>query len=826
MPLKIKNEGLKEKNFLLIGITSIIIGATVIAAYQKIHPVIIVLATATAMISIIIYTRQIQKKITKQIQKKFQKHIENLEGKLTKSEMMRLAEPHIMIIWQGKEDKPSKISGIIHEAPEIPTEPNTLLSFNSWIKKEHINIITEYLTKLRYDGKPFNIGIETQKGTILEADGRVAGSAALLKFRHITGERKDAAQNAIKYRNTIKQKQNLQNILDAAPMPIWVRDEKSGELKWVNQKYAEAVDEKNKENVLKKQTVLLPLPISYEKNTKQNKNAIINGINTPLQINETHIENGIAGFASDISKLENAQKELERHINAYTNSFDQIKTAIAIFSAKQKLQFYNNAYAQLWKLKQKWLDQNPKHGEILDRLREKKLLPEKADYLRWKKKQLKIYESLEKLEEWWYLPNNSVIHATTLIHPKGGVMCLYDDVTEKIILESRYNALIGVQKETLDHLHDGVALFGSDGELKLSNPSFIKFWKLKIQNEKKQHNEKKQQIHARNIITECKKLAPNDTQKWDKLRINLTNTQTTHQSRYQFKCHNGKIAEITTAPLPDGNILLTSIDVTDRIQIEQALRDKAAALEAADKIKTDFLSNISYVLRTPLTTIIGFADILKQKIVGPINEKQYEYIEDILKDAHKVADIIDSILDITSLQSGMVDLNLQSVSVNALMRETANSMKNEIEQKSLTLKVYMPDNIGALVVDPERMKKVIKNLVANAIGFSNQGEIISIECKKQNEYILISVNDTGKGMEKGIKEAAFDRFKSYPYAGGHRGVGLGLSIVKGFVELHDGDVFLDSDTNKGTIVTCKLPVAGPKRGHKKNGKEGNNVRAA
>ena len=190
------------------------------------------------------------------------------------------------------------------------------------------------------------------------------------------------------------------------------------------------------------------------------------------------LEGASVGAAIDVAALETAQGELVRHVAAYERTLDRVATGVAIFGPDQRLTFFNEAYRKLWQLDADWLATKPSDGELLDRLRELSRLPEVVNYRDWKAKILAGYKTGTEYEDWWHLLDGRTIHVVSAQRPDGGLTYLYDDATERFALESRYNALIDVQRETLDSLKEGVAVFATDGRLKLFNSAFAQIWRL------------------------------------------------------------------------------------------------------------------------------------------------------------------------------------------------------------------------------------------------------------------------------------------------------------------------------------------------------------
>jgi signal transduction histidine kinase len=248
--------------------------------------------------------------------------------------------------------------------------------------------------------------------------------------------------------------------------------------------------------------------------------------------------------------------------------------------------------------------------------------------------------------------------------------------------------------------------------------------------------------------------------------------------------------------------------------MERALRDRADALEAADRLKNMFLSNVSYEIRTPLTSILGFAEGLQLGLAGPLTPKQQDYVRDIRKSSADLKTIIDAIIDLTAIDAGAMELKLEHVDITDLLEAVAEKLAGAIEARDLTLNIEVGADVTSFIADPKRVEQVLTNLLSNAIGFSEPGATVRMGAKRSRNMLQLWVSDSGRGIEPEFQKQAFDRFQSRPVPGGHRGPGLGLAIVKSFVELHEGQVSLLSKINQGTTVLCTFPVDGPGAGQR------------
>jgi signal transduction histidine kinase len=242
------------------------------------------------------------------------------------------------------------------------------------------------------------------------------------------------------------------------------------------------------------------------------------------------------------------------------------------------------------------------------------------------------------------------------------------------------------------------------------------------------------------------------------------------------------------------------------VNFERALRERNDALEAADDLKNDFIHHVSYELRTPLTNIIGFAHLLHDDAIGPLTEKQREYLGYISSSSGALLAIINDILDLASIDAGAMQLDLGPVDIRRTIDAAAEGVRDRLAEHGLDLDIRTPDNIGSFTADERRVRQILFNLLSNAIAFSPPGSSIQLMAERRPEAIVLSVVDHGLGIPGEIVDRVFDRFETHSLGGEHRGAGLGLSIVRSFVELHGGSVSLKSVEGQGTTVSCIFPL--------------------
>ena len=714
------------------------------------------------------------------------------------------AEPQVLLQWDGA-GAPVLAAATLDAALGVPSTAKDVARFTGWLEAGSARDLEERTGALLEAGESFTICVETATGARLEAAGRVSAAGAIVKIRDIAGDRKEMAALSDERQRLGRDLELTRSLFDALPMPVWFRDSK-GKLEWVNDAYAQAVDAASSTEVRDRQIEFLSTrqraaaaqKSGPGKPESQRIHAIVSGERRAFDVISLPASPASAGIAIDAAALETAQSALSRQIEENTRTLDRIATAVAIFSPDQRLQYYNQAFADLWKLDDAWLAAGPSDGEILDLLRQRRCLPEQADYRAWKQKQLGRYESTSTHEDRWHLPDGRTIQVVANFAADGSATYLNENITEQLALKSRYNALIHVQKETLDHLREGVAVFASDGRLKLYNPAFASIWKLNVK-------ALAEEPHIDEVIGWCRVLLDDDAA-WDEVKRAITSID---DERAPLEGHlgrpDGSMLAYAGLPLPDGATLLTYVDITDSKRVENALIERNEALMAADRLKSDFISHVSYELRTPLTNIIGFAELLTSPSTGDLNERQREYLGDIQSSSDTLLTIINDILDLATIDAGTLELSLTKIRARDVIDAAVVGVRERLKTGRLDLRVRIAGDVQEFVADGRRLTQVLFNLLSNAIGFSEPGGIITIECRSEGDMVSISVEDKGRGIPEDYQESAFDRFESRSQGSHHRGAGLGLTIVKNLVELHGGTVSLRSAPGVGTTVTVLLP---------------------
>lgn len=754
-----------------------------------------------------------------------------LEERLTLSESVISAHPGLVIVWNIPPDPEGDAWG----EPRIHGSPTALasmlkfaeLSDNQTGSPDVASVILDAIadyearslsgeeTTLRQraralveDGKPFSVTISGPSGQFIGTDGRAAGAQLVIWLSDTTMRGLEESGGRVKLeearRVVSEDPVAFLDIVGRAPFAMW-RMNSSGRLEWVNLAYAEAVQAETTQAVLQDQILIgngLKDGVKAALNTGQPQTSVesvvVNGERRALEFNLYPISGGIAGLAHDVSEAQEAKDILSRFQRAHDETLNHMAEAVIIFDRSRRLSFHNTAFTQLFGLDDVFLNDRPTHSEMLDHLRERRKLPEQADYAGWREQELSYYEAdpnTESPDELWAMPDGRTLRVAKQRHPLGGVLLIFQDITDEIDLRARFQTQIKVQGATLDKLHEAIAVFGSDGKLRLSNTAFIKLWEL---DENRLEN-----ATFEDIAEACATLLP-DSERWSEMKARITDPDpdTRKSVTGEIRRSDDRILTWISQPLPDGATLVAWDDVTAARRIEEALRDRAEALEASERMKTEFVEHVSYQLRTPLTTIQGYADLIREGLAGELSDQQSEYMGDITKASGQLAKLIDDVLDVAAIDAGRLELDIVDLDLPQTLSEARALVASKAEKKKIKLSLNDKGATTSIKADPVRVKQVLFNLLTNAVSSVDTDGKIELGAETDENGAILWVQDNGQGIAPDKQARIFERFQ----AGQGGGAGLGLALVNDIVKLHGGWVELDSTPDEGTRVTCHLPL--------------------
>lgn len=758
--------------------------------------------------------------------RKYKERSNELEEQVARADSVFGAHPGVILVWEGDaldmpgDDMPAPqvygspvaLAGLLRFTDDaISPDPAVriiegLADLEARDATGQDTTLRIRLKELRETGQPFSLTLIGPSGRFLEADGRTAGARAVVWVTDATvkGLEESSARGRLEEARQVisRDPTAFLDMLRKAPFPAW-RVSGMGKLQWANQAYIKAVEASNLDSVLERQTMLdsevagqSRRTISEASDIDETRHMAIDGERRAMRVLTFPLSGGAGGMALDVTDQEHAREQLDRHVKAHDETLNHVADAVAIFAADRKLTFHNRAFAEMWSLDEAFLLDNPEHGLVLDRLREKRRLPTWQNYANWRAEQLDYADITGIAEETWALPDNRTISVTRQRHPMGGLLILFKDITGELDLQTRYNALIKTQAATLDNLHEACVVFGADARLKIHNDAFQRLWNL--------DSEKLDDLPDFDAIVEDCIPMFHDRTIWSAIKGHITDPSATarQQTTGEMKRSDGSTLTYLTHPLPDGNTLIAFADVSATRRVESALRERAEAFEAADRLKTEFVQNVSYQLRSPLTTILGYAEFLESQRHGDLSDRQLDHVRSILAASDHLSKLIENILDLAMIEAGRMDLDLSEVRLRDLIDDSVDMVVSKAADTQVTVRSDITGDLGTVRADERRIRQILFNLISNALRFTEPGGEVVISADRTGDTIRLSVKDDGKGIDADRQAKSFDSFSS----GDQRGAGLGLSLVRHFTELHGGRVGLKSVKGGGTEVSCWLPV--------------------
>ena len=605
-----------------------------------------------------------------------------LRAEIERLKALLLAEPQVLVAWAAGSDQPEIFgdTGIV-----VPGAlPENVLAFGAWLEPAAAQRMQHAVDTLRNEGRGFTMTLTTSAGRPLEAEGRAVAGRAVLRLRDVSGIESELMDLASRHDRLLGDVETMKALLDALPAPIWARGA-DGRLIFVNAAYARAVEAEDPADAVTRELELLDRAARDKLDETRADGAlhrarlpaIVAGNRRIFDVVDAPSGAGSAGMAVDATEVEAMRTELARMIEAHRRVLDQLATGVAIFNVDRKLIFYNSAFRSLFDLDAGLLDQTPTDSAVLDTLRANRKLPEEQDFRLWKQQLYEAYRAVEPQEHMWHLPDGRTLRVVTAPNPEGGVTYLYDDVTERLDMHRRYDALIKVQSETLDHLAEAVAVFGSDGRVRLHNPAFQRMWKLAPES-------LDQHPHVEAVTAWCagdarrqhgvaKPARRGHRHRRPRADRRPHRAARRHDDRHD---HHAAARRRHAGHLPG----------RQRHRERRARADRKERGAGSRRRHQDrFRASRVYELRSPLTNIIGFANLLGDPAFGPLTDKQHEYLGYITTSTNALLALINNILDLATIDAGAMALNLTEVDIRASMEEAAEGVQDRLVKDDIKL---------------------------------------------------------------------------------------------------------------------------------------------
>lgn len=619
-------------------------------------------------------------------------------------------------------------------------------------------------------------------------------AAAAITFVDVTGYRERIARAEAGASDARRQAEDLRTALNLVAVPFWCRDE---DLKVHCANLAADVVDLDAEAAKDISRRTRRVGANYS----ESRYVVVQGERRLFEVTEAPAADGkgTVGWAVDVTALEEAQAEIARHIAAHEDVLEGMSTAIAIFGPDKRLKFSNSAFARLWDVDRRQLDGEPTVTEFLELLRERRRLPEQSDFRVFRDNWNRMFTHLiEAKEELLFLPDDTTLRMAVMPHPFGGLLLTFEDVTDRLALERMYNTLNEVQRETIDNLAEGIVVFGADGKLRLCNPTFCRLWNLP-------DSIAGAEPHVSEVLDRMRPLFPAEVD-WSEVRAGFLGRIADRASEGgRIERTDDSVIDYAFVPLPDGGVLIHFRDVSDTLNVQRALQDRNEALENADRVKSEFIANVSYELRTPLNAIIGFAEMMQKGYVGEVNEKQSDYLRAILDSSGRLSALIGNIIDLASIEAGYMLLEPEELSVPDVVSSVFALVEERARGQSIGIAFDIAPDATEIEADGKRLKQILFNLMASGFQFTPAGGHIRLAVWSEGPDVVFQVADDGSGIPDDMRNLIFEAFSNSERRMRAAGLGLSLPLVRRLVDLHHGTMTLESEIGVGTTVTCRLP---------------------
>ena len=735
-------------------------------------------------------------------QRQSQEQIANLRALVDDYENLIGGSRELTVIWPEQPGTPPRLLGQAAAVLPPGRQPQSVLNFDTWLSGSEADNLAHLVEQLRVEGRSFNASVKALDGRLIRATGWLAGGGAALRLRPAFAQPGTDAPAT-----DSDDRESVLALLDLLNRPAFLRDT-SGRLVFANQPYLDLCRTLGKLVSAEAPAELLDAKqlqahlAQCRGNAEPVRQRLSLGKGGEFELVDVPVAEGRVGYLEPLAASEDEPGEPSfAHI---AGIIDALATPIAIFNARRELIQFNPAYAALWNLDRKFLTPGLDERAILDKLRTEGMLPNQVDYHTWRAKHLESYSRKAPFEaEPWHLPDGRTIKVISApAGAQGGVIYVFEDLTERLELESANKAMTNVQRETINSLSEAVAVFGTNGRLTLSNPRLSALWKLPM-------NTLGANPHIDQIADASGQVLPDGAKIWSDLKRNIIDLNPTRTDKAgRIERTDGRLLDYATTRLPDGQTMMTFLDVTESASYSKVLKERNDALVTADRLKDAFVENVSYELRSPLTNIIGFADLLAGTEGDSLNERQKAYIEYIRASSVTLGVLIDNILDLASVDAGIAELNPEPLNVSVLIdkaRAGLSASFPEVSGNSTNLVVEIEPSLPEFVADGTRIVQVLYNLLSNAARFSPPGGEIRLSVTHRADRILFIIDDEGPGLTDELRSAILTRLDN-PSAGGRlRGAGLGLSIVRTFVNLHGGTISAQQREPRGSRIVVNLP---------------------
>ena len=717
---------------------------------------------------------------------------------------LRIEAPERLAKWLGLEKLPAYLSELADED-------------GAGLTPEQLERLTSLVRKAQKTAAPFRMTLRTPgsnrslalKGSLADPLVSPSGAAMIWVFDFTESEleltrlREEAERAQADF-------SALVGLIEAAPMPMWFRGDDC-QLRLVNAAYVAAVGAPSADAVVTNQIELIESvdglnaaqiagqAASAKRPIERIVAATIEDSRRSLRVTDLPLAGaGIAGYAIDIEEMEEQAREFRAFREAQRSMLDQLSVGVAQFDEHRRLTFANQPFRRIFSLPHGAVSEHASFEQVLLTARDHGRTPEVRDFPAWRAEHSEWFLSGNSHEEAWPLSDGTHLRIVAQPMPDGGLVMIAEDRTEQLSLSATRDTLLRTRTATFDNLYEALAVFAPGGNLELWNRGFASAWGL---------DPELLDAHppADALIRALAANLADQAEAEEIGEVVRAATLDRKRSGGQVVMDDGRVLQYAGVPLPDGNGMLTVLDVTDSRKAEDALRERNRALEEADAVMTRFLANMSYEFRTPLTSIAGFAEMLASGLGGELPEQAQDYAAAIMESVQRLTDQVENVLDLSQSEAGLMPLAKEPVDLMQLATQMVQKRQQMISNAGLVLDLNGDSGLE-IEADPRQLRRALSQLIDNAIGYTQRGGKVLIDLRREGSMVRIVISDNGPGMAQDELERALDGLR--PAADGdglERRQGLGIPLARQLVEAHGGTLEILSREGQGTTAAIRLP---------------------
>jgi len=721
----------------------------------------------------------------------------------------------LLVKADGKIEGPDRLAGWLGLG-RLPGFLSELAAEDGGLEADALDELREAVRRTQKTAAPFAMVVTPRSsGKSLALRGQLAdptvaaGGAALVWWFDFTDSQGELARLRAETARARGDFAALVGLIEAAPTPMWFRGPDM-KLRLVNTAYVEAVGCASADDCVTRQVELIEavdgLTAAQVAQQARDKDlpverivqATVGDQRRTLRVSDLPLgQEGVAGYAIDIEETEEQARQLRAFREAQRSMLDQLSIGVAQFDSDRRLTFSNQPFQRLFSLPPAARLDPLQFDRFLDTARDAGRLPEARDFPAWRRELGGWFTSGAPTEDAWTLGDGTHLRVVAQPMPDGGLVMIAEDRSEQLALSAVRDTLLRTRTATFDSLFESLAVFAPDGRMQLWNRLFPQIWGLP---------EEWLDEHPRieELLDKIGSKLARPAQRQAIGEVVRSATLDRKQRGGRVTLSDGRTLEFAGVPLPDGNGLLTVLDVTDSKKAEDALRERNTALEEADAVKTRFLANMSYEFRTPLTSIGGFAELLQSGVAGELTEQAQDYVAAILSSVERLSQQIESVLDLTQSEAGLLPIVTAEIELLPFVTQLVREREEAIEEKGLTVDLRGDRTAGTIAADTRQLGRAIGNILDNAIKAAPVKGRILVSLSRRKQGVRIVVSDNGPGMKPSELARALDGYRIGADGQPESRRGLGLPLARQLIEAHGGRLDMTSEKGAGTTATISL----------------------